>query len=197
MNQMMNVPDNELIARIREGDELAEDVLATRYVQLVKKCARPYFLAGGDHEDLIQEGMFGLLNAIRHFDPDMGVDFPVYAEQCIRNRLLTAIESASRFKHAPLNDGISFEYLLSEEPKTLQTHYDDSFRRNTEETVLAKECEEELLVHNAKQLSKFEKEVLSLYLKGASYKEIADRVKKPEKSIDNAVQRIRKKVARN
>ena len=160
MNQMMNVPDNELIARIREGDELAEDVLATRYVQLVKKCARPYFLAGGDHEDLIQEGMFGLLNAIRHFDPDMGVVFPVYAEQCIRNRLLTAIESASRFKHAPLNDGISFEYLLSEEPKTLQTHYDDSFRRNTEETVLAKECEEELLVHNAKQLSKFEKEVL-------------------------------------
>ena len=101
MNQMMNVPDNELIARIREGDELAEDVLVTRYVQLVKKCARPYFLAGGDHEDLIQEGMFGLLNAIRHFDPDMGVVFPVYAEQCIRNRLLTAIESASRFKHAP------------------------------------------------------------------------------------------------
>ena len=67
MNQMMNVPDNELVARIREGDELAEDVLATRYVQLVKKCARPYFLAGGDHEDLIQEGMLGLLTLAPHW----------------------------------------------------------------------------------------------------------------------------------
>lgn len=195
MDRYLTLSDNELIIRARAGDDQAEDQLAVRHSQLVRMCARPYFLAGGDREDLIQEGMLGLLSAIRKFEPNTGVSFQTYAEQCIRNRLLTAIESASRLKHAPLNDGVSFEYLLCEEPKSLHANYDDSFSRHPEEEVLAKEREEEILIGKAKRLSRLEREVLEMYLQGVSYKEIADRVKKPEKSIDNAIQRIRRKLA--
>ena len=188
--------DEDLIALARNGDDLAEDQLAVRYSKLVRACARPYFLAGGDSEDLIQEGMLGLLSAIRKFDPGTGVSFKTYAEQCIRNRLLTAIESASRLKHTPLNDGISFEYLLSEEPGRLHAAQEDSFSRRTEDQGLAREQNEESLVGNVSALSRLEREVLEMYLQGMSYKEIADRVNKPEKSIDNAVQRIRRKLVR-
>lgn len=189
--------DEDLLERSRAGDDQAEDQLAVRYSKLVRVCARPYFLAGGDSEDLIQEGMLGLLSAIRKFDPDTGVSFKTYAEQCIRNRLLTAIESASRLKHTPLNDGISFEYLLSEEPGKLHAAQEDSFSRRTEDQVLAREQREEILAGNAAALSGFEREVLEMYLQGMSYKEIADRVNRPEKSIDNAVQRIRRKLAKD
>lgn len=193
----MALSDNELISLSRSGDALAEEELAARYSKLVRACARPYFLAGGDSEDLIQEGMLGLLSAIRKFDPDANVPFKAFAEQCIRNRLLTAIESASRFKHAPLNDGVSFEYLLNEEPKQLHGTWEDFFCRNTEEQVLAKEREEEILISNSTLMSKLEREVLEMYLEGASYKEIAEQLARSEKSIDNAVQRIRKKLLRN
>ena len=196
MNSYAALSDDDLLLQARNGDDLAEDQLAVRYSKLVRICARPYFLAGGDSEDLIQEGMLGLLSAIRKFDLTAGVSFKTYAEQCIRNRLLTAIESASRLKHMPLNEGISFEYLSSEEPGQLCAAQEDSFSRRTEDQVLAREQKEELLVGNARSLSGFEREVLKMYLQGMSYKEIADRVNKPEKSIDNAVQRIRRKLVR-
>lgn len=197
MSRYSTLSDNHLLAQARAGDTMAEDALAVRYSNLVRVCARSYFLIGGDREDLIQEGMLGLLSAIRQFDPETGVQFQTYAEQCIRNRLLTAIESASRFKHTPLNNGVSFECLLRGETSDFRSAYQDSFSRRTEEQVLAKEREEELLLSNTKLLSRFEREVLEMYLQGVSYKEIADRVKKPEKSIDNAVQRIRRKLAQN
>lgn len=191
------LPDNELIALSRNGNASAEELLAARYSKLVRICARPFFLAGGDSEDLIQEGMLGLLSAIRRFDPDMGVSFRTYAEQCIRNRIISAVESASRLKHTPLNNGVSFEYLLNKEPATLHSAYYNSFSRRTEEQVLAREREEEILVDNSKQLSDFERDVLEMYLQGMSSKEIAGRMDRLEKSIDNAVQRIRKKLMRN
>lgn len=197
MIRYMTLSDNELISLSRSGNDLAEEQLAARYSKLVRIYARPYFLAGGDSEDLIQEGMLGLLSAIRKYDPNANVPFKAYAEQCIRNRLLTAIESASRFKHAPLNDGVSFEYLLSEDPRMLHNSCNDSFSRKTEEQVLAKEREEEILISNSMLLSKFERKVLAMYLQGTSYKEIAEQLAKSEKSIDNAVQRIRKKLVRN
>ncbi len=187
--------DNELIALARAGEEFAEEELAKRYSKLVRICARQFFLAGGDGEDLIQEGMLGLLSAIRKYQPDSPASFKTYAEQCIRNRLITAIESASRLKHTPLNEGVSFEELKGKESE--QVHYSNTqaFLRQTEEQVLAKERDDLQIIDHANILSKFEREVLEWYLTGMSYKEIADKVNKPEKSIDNAVQRIRKKIA--
>ena len=108
--------DDTMLQRLAfDGDRDAEDALAARYLRLVRICARPLFLAGGDSEDLIQEGTFGLLSAIRNYDPVDGASFKTYAEHCIRMRLLSAIKSASRLKHVPLNDGISLEEL-SEDP---------------------------------------------------------------------------------
>ena len=167
-----------------------------RYMRLVRRCARPLFLAGGDSEDLIQEGMFGLLSAIRQFDPSTGTSFHTFAEHCIRMRLLSAVKSASRLKHLPLNDGVSLEQL-SEDPSMQLSATPDVLLRNPEDMVLARERTEELYAELAQCLSRLEKQVLALYLEGLSYREIASRLGKEETAIDNAVQRIRRKLARN
>ena len=177
------------------GDRDAEEALAARYMRLVRICARPLFLAGGDSEDLIQEGTFGLLSAIRKYDPSDGASFKTFAEYCIRMRLLSAIKSASRLKHVPLNDGISLEEL-SEDPGAAMSALPELIRHNPEELILAKESREELNAVFSRCLSRFEIKVLDLYLEGLSYREIADRLCKDAKSIDNAVQRIRHKLAR-
>jgi len=187
--------DTALQALASEGDREAEERLAERYLRLVRACARPLFLAGGDSEDLIQEGTFGLLSAIRHYDPKSDASFKTFAEHCIKMRLLSAIKSASRLKHFPLNDGISLEQL-SEEPGAHLSAFPEFFRRTPEELVLARESKEELYSAFLQCLSKFEIKVLDLYLDGLSYREIADRLGKSAKSIDNAVQRIRNKLGR-
>ena len=188
--------DTTLQALAAEGDREAEEILAERYLRLVRACSRPLFLAGGDSEDLIQEGTFGLLSAIRNYDPKSGSSFRTFAEHCIRMRLLSAIKSASRYKHFPLNDGISLEQL-SEDPGADLSALPPEFRCNPEELVLARESKEELYAAFSRCLSKFEIKVLDLYLEGLSYREIADRLCKSAKSIDNAVQRIRHKLARD
>ena len=188
--------DTGLLNSVIEGDRVAEEILVERYMQLVRSCARPLFLAGGDSEDLIQEGMFGLLSAIRQYEPSSGTSFRTFAEHCIRMRLYSAIKSASRLKHLPLNDGVSLEQL-SEDSSMQLSAIPDSVRRNPEDLVLARERTEELYSELALCLSGLEKNVLSLYLEGLSYREIASRLGKQEKSIDNAVQRIRRKLARN
>lgn len=187
--------DHDLLALSCQGNELAEEELVKRYGKVVRACARPYFLAGGDSEDLIQEGMMGLLSAIRKFDPTNGAGFKTFAEQCIRNRILSAVESASRQKHKPLNTGVSLEELdqLNQSPDL--GVFEDPFLRETENTVLEKENEKEIIFQNNVRLSQLERKVLDLYLSGMSYQEIADTIHKPIKSIDNAVQRIRKKCA--
>ena len=188
--------DEELIEKVHMGDDSAEEELVKRYSKLVRICSRPFFLIGGDSEDLIQEGMFGLLSAIRKFDCSGSATFKTYAEQCIRNRILSAIESASRFKHTPLNEGISLD-ALTEHTSEFHAASENLFLRQTEETVLAKEYEAELTIQNRTILSRLEKQVLNMYLKGLSYKEIAESLNKTEKSIDNAIQRIRKKIAQH
>ena len=188
--------DTGLLNSVIEGDRVAEEILVERYMQLVRSCARPLFLAGGDSEDLIQEGMFGLLSAIRQYEPSSGTSFRTFAEHCIRMRLYSAIKSASRLKHLPLNDGVSLEQLSADSSMQFSA-IPDSVRRNPEDLVLARERTEELYSELALCLSGLEKNVLSLYLEGLSYREIAFRLGKQEKSIDNAVQRIRRKLARN
>ena len=188
--------DDTMLQRLAfNGDRDAEDSLAARYLRLVRICARPLFLAGGDSEDLIQEGTFGLLSAIRNYDPADGASFKTYAEHCIRMRLLSAIKSASRLKHVPLNDGISLEQL-SEDPGTDILSLPELVRHDPEDLILAKESKEELRAASSRCLSRFEIKVLDLYLEGLSYREIAERLCRNAKSVDNAVQRIRRKLAR-
>lgn len=196
---MMNyscLSDIELQRLSVTGDREAEETLAARYMYLVRACARPLFLAGGDSEDLIQEGTFGLVSAIRQFSPECETPFKSFAEHCIRMRLFSAIKSASRLKHFPLNDGVSFEQL-SEDPRAQLSAVPEVFRRSPEDLVLARESKEELYTTFSQCLSKFENKVLDLYLDGLSYREIADRLCKDPKAVDNAVQRIRRKLARN
>lgn len=188
--------DAQLQRLAAAGDRVAEEELVKRYMQLVRACSRPLFLAGGDSEDLIQEGMFGLLSAIREFDPDNGTSFRTFAEHCIKMRLYSAIKSASRMKHFPLNDGMSLEQL-SEESNSQLSACNESFHRMPEDLILARESKEELYNALSNCLSKLESKVLDLFLDGLSYQDIASRLGKDTKSVDNAVQRIRHKLARN
>ncbi len=187
--------DNELQQLSVDGDRFAEETLAERYMRQVRCCARPLVLAGGDSEDLIQEGMFGLISAIRQFRPEAGASFHTFAEHCIRMRLFSAVKSASRLKHFPLNDGMSLEQLTEDSSSQLSA-IPEIFRYSPEVLVLARESKEELYAAFSRCLSKLEKAVLSLYLDGLSYNEIAARLNKDPKAIDNAVQRIRRKLAR-
>ena len=168
-----------------------EESLVSEYGRLVRACARPYFLAGGDSEDLIQEGMLGLLAAIRTFDPAKGVKFSTYAESCIKRRIYSAIRKASGYKHTPLNNYTSLESPRLDESNTSSAYS----LRDPEDFVIARESAGEVtkLLYGA--LSRFESGVLELYLEGMSYDEMAARLSKPNKSVDNAVQRIRKKLA--
>lgn len=186
--------DIELLTQARNGDVSAEEALAKRYGKLVRICARQFFLAGGDGEDLIQEGMLGLLNAIRRYDPNGEASFKTYAEHCIRNRLLSAVESANRQKNAPLNHGLSLELLQGEDESFSGIHGFAS--RCPEDIILERERFSEICMEYRKNLSKFELAVLEQFLEGSSYREIAASLGKTEKSVDNAVQRIRKKFAK-
>ncbi len=192
MSECMVFTDEELQAMASERVSGAEETLAERYARLVRACARPFFLSGGDSEDLIQEGMLGLLSAIREYDAGKGASFKTYAETCIRNRIQSAIRTAARKKHAPLNDGVSLDDVLSDESQSLGARY---YQRSPEEQVLARETEKEFISAYSRLLSKLEARVLDLYLDGLSYQEMAGALGKDVKSVDNAVQRIRRKLA--
>ena len=192
MNSYVVLTDEELQSLAVQRQSGAEEALAERYARLVRACARPFFLNGGDSEDLIQEGMLGLLSAIREFNAEKGASFKTYAEICIRNRIQSAIRSAARKKHAPLNDGVPLDDILSDESQSLGSQY---FQRSPEEQVLARETEKEFISAYSRCLSKLELQVLNLYLEGLSYQEMAAALGRDTKAVDNAVQRIRKKLA--
>jgi RNA polymerase sporulation-specific sigma factor len=189
--------DTELLLRSRAGDESAGDALILRYGKVVRSCMRPYFLAGGDSEDLLQEGMIGLLSAMREYDPQGGASFQTYAALCIRRRIISAAKSASRLKHSPLNDCISLEEVLSDEKQSLSRLTGQRFDRSPEDQVLAREREADVLAAYARYLSEFETQILEHFLSGESYQSIAAHCDCSRKSVDNAVQRIRKKLARH
>ena len=186
--------DEQLCVQAQKGDRLAEEQLVTGYARLVRIYARPYFLAGGDSEDLLQEGMIGLLSAIREFQAERNVSFRVYASTCIQNRLRSAVRSASRNKHGPLNDSVSLMDTLFDsaayDPQT-----DFQRQEGPEEHLIRREEESRQMEILFGSLSAFERTVLALYLDGLSRGEIAGRVRKPVKSVENAIQRIRRKIA--
>lgn len=175
--------DEELCALVADGCRNAEEELVKRYLRPVRVYARPYFLVGGDSEDLIQEAMFGLLKAIREFDPGRDARFKTFAEVCIRNRIRSAVANAVRSKHAPLNNSVPFESPMLGVGISLEEQY------------ISREEETELLTNLEQHLSLLERKVLKFFLLGLSYQEISEQVGRPIKSVDNAVQRIRRKVA--
>lgn len=191
-NDLRQFSDEQLCALVAKGSAEAEDELVCRYSRLVRACARPLFLAGGDSEDLIQEGMVGLLNAMRSFDEDRQVQFRTYAEVCIRSRMISAVRAAGRDKHSPLNHYVSFETPLFD----TVAGYPSSKGDNPEDVLIDREDWQERMSALKDQLSGFEAKVLRLYLGGLSYGEIARQTGRSAKSVDNAVQRIRRKVTR-
>ena len=190
--QFNNLSDEELCLRSANGMPGAEEELVRRYGRLVRVFARPLFLVGGDSEDLIQEGMLGLLTAIRSFDPNKAASFRTYAEICIRSKLVTAVRAAQRDKHLPLNHSISFEPPLFDGTSEFLFSSEES----PEDVVIGREELQERIDALKGQLSGFEAEILSYYLGGLSCAEIAGRMNRTYKSVDNAVQRIRRKMAR-
>ena len=187
--------DEALCRRVSQGDRMGGGVLVTRYHRLVRAITRPYFLAGGDSDDLIQEGMMGLMMAVREFDGSKEASFRTFAEVCIRNRMFSALRAASREKHSPLNQSISIEapFFDSNSYATVSGHVSSC---DPEELLLLREKAEHDFVRINQQLSSMERSVLSLYLDGLTFGEIAKVLKKPPKSVENAVQRIRRKAAR-
>lgn len=199
MDYLSTYSDESLCVLASSGDRVAEEVLVTRYSRLVRMCSRPFFLAGGDSEDLIQEGMLGLLAAIRAYQPEMkAASFRTFAEVCIKNRLVSAVKSASSGKHTPLNSSVSFENPSFD---SITDYTPDmsagSPHVNPEEVLISREELQEFLDTAKDQLSGFEAKILGYYLEGLSYQEIAAQINRSPKSVDNAVQRIRRKLARH
>lgn len=196
--QLSELTDQILCARAALGDRTAEETLILRYRRLVEICARPFYLAGGDHEDLIQEGMCGLLSAVRSFQAEKSASFRTFAEACIKNRILSAVRSASSGKHSPLNTCVSLETpLFAGKFGSCSSWANDHSQESAEDTVIGREALQERLGAVKGQLSGFETSVLVCYLNGLSYHEIADKVNRSPKSVDNAVQRIRRKLAQH
>ena len=185
-----DLADEELVSLFDRGDRAASDCLLERYKGYVRSLSRARFLIGGETDDLIQEGMIGLVKAIRDYDPEKGASFKTFATLCIVRQHNTAIEASARQKNEPLNRSVS---LTDDE-------WENAFRlmktgsSTPEEILLEREASKELEEKIRKLLSPFENQVLSLYLDEVGYREIAKRLGKTPKTIDNAIQRIRKKV---
>lgn len=188
--------DEALCALARSGDRDAEEILVSRYTRLVRQLSRPYFLAGGDSDDLIQEGMIGLIYGVREFDAGKSASFRTFAEICIRNRLYSAVRAAARDKHSPLNQSVPLEIPFFDSHVT-------SFgapllsQLNPEDLIIGQEGARDTLSGVRKQLSAFEAKILGYYLDGLTTREMAEAVSRSPKSVDNAVQRIRRKIARH
>jgi len=186
--------DEELCGLTVVGSRLAEELLVTRYSRLVRTCARPFFLIGGDSEDLTQEGMIGLIKAVREYDADKEASFRTFAEICIRNRLYSVLRAAARDKHSPLNQSVPLDIPFFDS-NSYTSGTSDLAQRNPEDFLIDREYTKSLLSGFRKQLSEFEAKILGYYLDGLSCREIAEMVGRSPKSVDNAVQRIRHKVA--
>lgn len=187
--------DEALCQLAVSGSRQAEEILVERYHRLVRTCARPFFLIGGDSEDLIQEGMVGLIKAVREYDSAKAASFRTFAEICIRSRLYSVLRAASRDKHLPLNQSVSLDTPFFDS-NSFTSGTSHLAQQNPEEFLIDREHTAALLAGVRKQLSEFEAKILGYYLEGLSCREIAALVGKPPKSVDNAVQRIRRKVAR-
>ncbi len=191
-------PDEELVELSAAGDKAATECILARYKNLVRARGRMYFLAGADREDIIQEGMIGLFKAIRDFDSTKLVTFRGFAELCIKRQIITAVKNANRQKHIPLNTYVSLSAPFFDEDSegVMGELVADNQETNPENLVIRKEKAASMSDKIDESLSELEKKVLSLYLNGKNYQEIAEILGRSPKSADNALQRIRKKLER-
>lgn len=188
MGKFDNISDEELIARLRDGETIIEDYLMEKYKGLVRQKARAMFLIGGDTDDLIQEGMIGLFKAVRDFQPGREATFAIFARMCIDRQIYSAIQNSNRQKHLPLNSYVS----LNQEDESSPIW--ELSVENPEEIIIDQETTRDLQQKISDYLSPMENKVLDLYLKGEGYVEIGRILGKSPKSIDNALQRIRAKI---
>lgn len=188
--------DEQLIVASRNGDRLAEDLLYEKYKQFIRVRARSYFLVGADREDIIQEGMIGLYKAIRDYSADKNASFRSFAELCVTRQIITAIKAATRQKHIPLNSYVSLNRpIYTEEPeRTLIDVLSATRVSDPEETLISRETYENMEGQLVSSLSPLERSVLTLYLEGRSYVEIAELLGRSSKAIDNALQRVKHKL---
>ena len=192
------ITDERLCALAMAGERSAEEALVLRHTRLVRMCARPFFLAGGDSEDLIQEGMLGLFKAVRDYDSGRDASFRTFAQLCVTRQLYTAVKASARKKHLPLNSAVSLSSPRREEngdesEEELLDLLAADPSSNPEEYLIGQEESWRLEEMIEKELSPLEKQVLELHLTGMGYVEIAHVLNRDEKSTDNALQRIRAK----
>ncbi|MGB0090800.1 MAG: RNA polymerase sporulation sigma factor SigH [Planifilum fulgidum] len=197
-NNYRTMTDEELVDGVRLGDTGALEYLINKYKNFVKAKARSYFLIGADHEDIFQEGMIGLYKAIRDFRGDKLASFKAFAELCVTRQIITAIKTATRQKHIPLNSYVSLDKPIYDEDseRTLQDVLTGGSATDPEELYINREEHEDIEDKMAKILSELERKVLMLYLDGRSYQEIAVDLNRHVKSIDNALQRVKRKLER-
>ncbi len=190
--------DLQLTLRARNGDSGALDALIRRYTGFVRLKASSYFLAGGDSEDLLQEGLIGLYKAVRDFRPDKETSFRSFAELCVTRQIITAIKTATRFKHAPLNTYVSFSHTptgqTAESDCTLGEALPGPTVDDPSMCVISTEELQSLVFTLGTGLSKLESDALRLYLEGSSYEEMGDELGCDTKTIDNALQRVKRKI---
>jgi RNA polymerase sporulation-specific sigma factor len=193
--QITAASDEQLIERVRAGDERAIKILLVRYRHYARAKARIYFLAGADRDDIVQEGMIGLFKAIRDFEVAKNTAFRAFAELCITRQIITAIKSATRQKHIPLNSYVSLTKVTTEEgDRPIGESLPARSGSDPAELLISAEEVAALRASIEEVLSELETEVLTLYMEGRSYQQIADSLGRHVKSIDNALQRIKRKL---
>ena len=191
--------DEEVVELSASGDRRATEYILSKYKNLVKSRAKAYFIAGADHDDIVQEGMIGLFKAVRDFDITKQPTFRGFAEICVKRQIITAIKAAGRQKHMPLNSYVSLSDPVYEDnaDRTLVDMIAERQSADPEEIFLRRERAEMINAEIEDKLSDLEKTVLSLYLGGMNYQEIASELKRTPKSIDNALQRVKHKLYKN
>jgi RNA polymerase sporulation-specific sigma factor len=196
--QQRELADLQLVVRARNGDQAALDALIRRYTGFVRLKASSYFLAGGDPEDLIQEGLIGLYKAVRDFRHDKETSFRSFAELCVTRQIITAIKTATRFKHSPLNTYVSFSNTPAGQDADSDVTLGDALPgpavHDPSVCVISTEELQSLVFALGTGLSKLEADALKLYLEGSSYEEMAEQLGCDTKTIDNALQRVKRKV---
>jgi RNA polymerase sporulation-specific sigma factor len=190
--------DLQLVLRARNGDSSALDALIRRYTGFVRLKASSYFLAGGDAEDLVQEGLIGLYKAVRDFRADKETSFRSFAELCVTRQIITAIKTATRFKHAPLNTYVSFSHTPAGQESDSECTLGDALPGPSVDDpsvcVISTEELQSLVFTLGSGLSQLEADALRLYLEGSSYEQMAEELGCDTKTIDNALQRVKRKI---
>jgi RNA polymerase sporulation-specific sigma factor len=196
LNEFKEISDEEVVIRAKNGNTNAQEYLINKYENFVKTKAKSYFLIGADKEDIYQEGMIGLYKSIRDFNPEKLTSFKAFAEICVTRQIITAIKTATRQKHIPLNTYVSLNKPIYDEEsdRTLLDVLSGLKITDPEELIISKEEMLHIEKEMGRVLSDLEMEVLMSYLDGKSYQEIACDLDRQAKSIDNALQRVKRKL---